>query len=177
MKIGIISDTHGNLEIWEKIISTVFKDVELIIHCGDVFYGASPEIEKQFIKSIKDLQIPILAAKGNCDEIDGNTALDYASPYGTTQINNKKILYTHGQNYSSAMIRFLIAKEQSADIFISGHTHIPYIEEYNGVIFLNPGSPNNPRSSDKMPTVVILEDNKFTFINCNNMKTVKEFSI
>jgi len=38
MKIGIISDTHGCLETWEKVFTAYFQDSDLIIHAGDVLY-------------------------------------------------------------------------------------------------------------------------------------------
>jgi len=37
MRIGIISDTHGSLASWQKVMSTLFQDVDLIIHAGISF--------------------------------------------------------------------------------------------------------------------------------------------
>ena len=38
MKIGIISDTHGCLETWQKVFNQYFTDADVIIHAGDVLY-------------------------------------------------------------------------------------------------------------------------------------------
>ena len=37
-KIGIISDTHGNLHAWELAWDLVLRDCDLICHCGDLLY-------------------------------------------------------------------------------------------------------------------------------------------
>ena len=37
-KIGVISDTHGDLDGWERCMDTIFRDAELIIHGGDILY-------------------------------------------------------------------------------------------------------------------------------------------
>ena len=48
-----------------------------------------------------------------------------------------------------------IAKELEADILISGHSHQPKIEQKEGILLLNPGSPIVPRLADR--TVMLLE--------------------
>ncbi len=38
-----------------------------------------------------------------------------------------------------------IAKNYKARYFISGHTHVPVLEEEDGLILMNPGSPAIPK--------------------------------
>ena len=50
-----------------------------------------------------------------------------------------------------------LAKELDVDILVSGHSHQPKIEQKDGVLLLNPGSPIVPRLADR--TVMLLEIN------------------
>jgi len=45
----------------------------------------------------------------------------------------------------------------NVDILVSGHSHQPKIEQNEGILLLNPGSPIVPRLADR--TVMILEIN------------------
>ena len=70
-----------------------------------------------------------------------------------------KIGIAHGEVYPRADTQQLVylAKELNADIMITGHSHQPKIEQTDGVLLLNPGSPIVPRLADR--TVMILEIN------------------
>ncbi|WP_298521265.1 YfcE family phosphodiesterase, partial [uncultured Methanobrevibacter sp.] len=63
----------------------------------------------------------------------------------------------HGEVYPRADTQQLvyIAKELDVNILISGHSHQPKIEQTDGVLLINPGSPIVPRLADR--TVMILE--------------------
>lgn len=73
MKIGVISDTHGDLKAWSKIQETIFHDCKHIIHAGDILYHGprNPIVEgynsSELAKEINKLNIPIHIARGNCD--------------------------------------------------------------------------------------------------------------
>ncbi len=43
---------------------------------------------------------------------------------------------------------------------IYGHTHMPEIEEENGVVIYNPGSISLPRQAGHQPTFMILDVDK-----------------
>jgi putative phosphoesterase len=49
------------------------------------------------------------------------------------------------------------AKEAQADIVCFGHTHRPYVEEIDNILFINPGSLCYPRSKYPEPTYCILD--------------------
>ena len=44
-----------------------------------------------------------------------------------------------------------------ADIVVFGHTHYPVVEEHQGVLFINPGSPSLPMQIRRLGQVAILE--------------------
>ena len=126
MKIGIISDTHGKYDTWKRIIDSSFKNIDLIIHCGDILYGGNPRSNKLFYLSLKELDVPIVVAEGNCDRFDQHIKppVKYSSPFGKIRIGEMTVIYTHGDYYVTPYSRSLCAQEQECDIFISGHTHI-----------------------------------------------------
>ena len=65
----------------------------------------------------------------------------------------------HGEVYPRADSDQLLylAKELDVDILVSGHSHQPKIEQKDGILLLNPGSPIVPRLADR--TVMLLEIN------------------
>ena len=148
MKIGLISDTHGDLDSFLKIKDKLIK-YDIIIHTGDILnHGPKNPIPKGYNPSmlgeeIKNIKVPFVWVKGNCDsEVDKiATNYIYLDPYFFFMYNNIRILATHGDKeyiYNEA-------KKLNTKIFISGHTHIPHIEEKSGIIYINPGSTSIPR--------------------------------
>ncbi|HHZ63262.1 MAG TPA: YfcE family phosphodiesterase, partial [Dehalococcoidia bacterium] len=45
----------------------------------------------------------------------------------------------------------------AVDIVVFGHTHYAVIEEYQGILMLNPGSPSLPRQLRRLGQVAVLE--------------------
>lgn len=147
MLIGVISDTHipsRSYEIPDKIFD-VFRNVDLIIHAGDIeSHDVIEELEKI---------APVTAVHGNCDPDLGLNNFEILS------IDNLKIGLTHGVVYPRGDEQQLYykARELNVDILISGHTHQAMIKQIDDILLLNPGSPTQPRLSD--PTVMLLEIN------------------
>jgi putative phosphoesterase len=146
MLIGLISDTHIP-ERAEKIPITVletFKDVELIIHGGDL---TSIELKEELEKIA-----PVLAVCGNMDR-----AYNLDFPKSLTKIiEGVKIGVNHGEVYPRGDTQqlYYIAKELGVKVLITGHTHQAFIEQIDDVLLLNPGSPTVPRLTD--PTVMLM---------------------
>ncbi len=149
MLIGLISDTHipdRAKEIPQKVFDA-FNDVELILHAGDL---TSPKV-------IEDLEkiAPVIAIQGNMDRTHGIN-LPLAK---VIEVEDLKIGIAHGEVYPRADTQQLVylAKELNVDILVTGHSHQPKIEQTDGVLLLNPGSPIVPRLADR--TVMVLEIN------------------
>ena len=146
MLIGLISDTHIP-DRTDKIpinVLEAFKNVELIIHAGDLTsIDAKEELEKI---------APVLAVQGNSDRI-----YDLNLPKSLTKVIEKvKIGVKHGEVYprGDSQQLYYIAKELDVKVLITGHTHQASIEQVNDILLLNPGSPTVPRLSD--PTVMLM---------------------
>lgn len=149
MLIGLISDTHipDRAKILPQNVIDAFKDVDLILHAGDL---TSPRV-------IEELEriAPVMAVQGNMDRVNG---IDLPQAK-TLEAEGLKIGMIHGEVYPRADTQQLVylAKELDVDILVSGHSHQPKIEKKDGVLLINPGSPIVPRLADR--TVMLLEVN------------------
>ena len=149
MLIGLISDTHipDRARILPQKVIEAFNNVELIIHAGDL---TSPKV----IEELETIA-PVMAVQGNMDRVNG---IDLPRAK-VIEIESLKIGVIHGEVYPRADTDQLLylAKELGVDILVSGHSHQPKIEQKDGILLLNPGSPIVPRLADR--TVMLLEIN------------------
>ena len=166
MKIGIISDTHGDAKAWEQAYNNYFHDADRILHAGDFLYhgprnpmadGYGPA---KLAQMINECEVPIVAAFGNCDSFVDTSVLDIplADPYAFIEIDGRRIVVTHGHICESDAEKDALAKKLKADIFVSGHTHIGGIEKRGDTIFINPGSPSLSKRQDSRQTVALMEN-------------------
>ena len=149
MLIGLISDTHipdRAKEIPKKVLEA-FSEVDLILHAGDL-------TSINVIHELSEIA-PVLAVQGNMDRATGIKL----NATETIEVEGLKIGIAHGEVYPRGDTQQLVylAKELGADILVTGHSHQPKIEQTDGVLLLNPGSPVVPRLADR--TVMLLEIN------------------
>lgn len=149
MLIGLISDTHipdRARELPKNVISA-FQNVDLILHAGDL---TSMEVIDELEKIA-----PTIAIQGNMDRAAG-IILPNAK---VIEAEGIKIGIAHGEVYPRVDTQQLLylAKQLDADILVTGHSHQPKIEQIDGILLLNPGSPIVPRLADR--TVMLLEIN------------------
>lgn len=149
MLIGLISDTHipDRARVLPQNVLDAFSDVDLILHAGDL---TSPRV----LDELEQLA-PVMAVQGNMDRVNG---IDLPKAK-VIEVENLKIGVIHGEVYPRADSDQLVylAKELEVDILVSGHSHQPKIEQKEGILLLNPGSPIVPRLADR--TVMLLEIN------------------
>ncbi len=126
-KIGIISDTHG---LVRPRVTKLFKDVDLIVHAGDV---GKPDVLEALQTITK-----VYSVRGNVDTGKWANRLPETEIIQVGQID---LCILHDLNELDIDP---VAAEFS--VVISGHSHIPEIEERNGVLFVNPGSAGPGRS-------------------------------
>ncbi len=151
MKIGVISDTHGDYESTEKIFSNFFNDVELIVHAGDILnHGPRNPIPRGYdpiklSELFNSSPVIIHFAKGNCDsDVDTLMINNFIqAPYLFLNIEGIKILITHGDKNLEYYQKL---SKDNVDILITGHTHNYLLEKNSGYIMLNPGSPSLPKN-------------------------------
>ena len=147
MRIGAVSDSHGNLYMLDKAISSM-GNVDMIIHIGDHY--------KDIIKVNEKYKKPIEYVVGNND-FKGQA--DYEK---TIVIQGKRIFLTHGHRYNIYYgINRLYYKglEENADVVVFGHTHVQHIERAGDMLLLNPGSTSLPRDNKPGCLIININDN------------------
>lgn len=146
MRIGVISDTHGNIPAIRRAIAAV-GPVDMWLHAGDFSQDANALAEFT--------GIPVVAVAGNCDGATDAKIDEFI------EAGSKRIWLTHGHRYEvKKRIHELVwwSKQFGADIVVYGHSHWPEIRVEDGIVIFNPGSAAYPRQA-KIPTVGLLEIN------------------
>lgn len=143
MIIGVLSDTHGDLKRVETCLS-LMPDVELLLHAGDFYEDA------QRIGVAAGLKV--VAVTGNCDYMVKGPSEEMLA------VGTKRIYLTHGHLYRVKRDLSLLVQRSKAlgvDVTVFGHTHLPVVFRKDGVLFVNPGSPQSPRRGE--PSCAILD--------------------
>lgn len=155
MKIGIIADTHGNLEGWQQAWE-LLRDSDLIFHCGDLLYHGprfdpTPSYNPRALaQAFNDCPVPIIFVKGNGDsEVDALfVKAPIQTPYAFAQIDGLRILATHG--HLEPQDKLLQQAEQwRLDYLLTAHLHVPHIERHGKLTHINPGTVTYPLSQDE----------------------------
>lgn len=137
MKIGLISDTHGNWSAIDQAVS-IAQNMDMWLHMGD----CTPDAE--YLQSL--VEVPVYGVAGNCDWPTPNIHYEKIIDLG-----EHRIFITHGHNYGVRYTQEYImeaAESQNADIAVYGHTHI--VEYFPGPpLILNPGSASRPRDDTR----------------------------
>jgi putative phosphoesterase len=172
MRIGIIADTHGNLEGWQRAW-TVLQRCELIIHCGDLLYhgprfdpapGYNP---RELADAINQCPVPLLICRGNADaEVDTLfIRRPIQAPYVYAQIEGMRVLATHGHHEPLAQT-IETAQQWEVDLLVTGHCHVPSLTRYGRLWHLNPGTTTYPLATDpalQYPTCAVYDQGTVTF--------------
>lgn len=129
MKIAVISDTHGNVQLAVNALKKIGR-VDKLIHLGDHY--------KDAIEIGSKAGIPVEAVAGNCD-INSDP---WTSREKTLRLSGFKVFITHGDLYGvkhgiDRLIEKAITEEVHAVLF--GHTHFPMRQRIGSILFLNPG--------------------------------------
>ena len=122
--IGVISDTHRLLR---PSAVAALRGCAAIVHAGDI---GRPEV----LEGLRALA-PVTAVRGNVD-------LDWAHDLpdrAEITIAGRRCYVLH-----SLKDLQLDPREAGFAVVISGHSHVPKIEQREGVLYLNPGS-SGPR--------------------------------
>lgn len=165
--LGVISDTQTTAKIqdFSEEIEDIFKNVDLIIHAGDI---EKPEFLERFKKIA-----PVLAVKGNIDYGE----LEEKLPAGILlKIFNWRIGIVHSSvsfwvgshfNQVQEVVAEKLARKENFDILIFGHTHHPYLKEIKNekkkILLFNPGSAMLPYIFSDKISIGILRISKDSF--------------
>jgi hypothetical protein len=148
-KIGVISDTHGQLR--PEAVAALERS-ELILHAGDVG-------DRRILEALARIA-PVFAVHGNTDYgelramLPRSVVVDLGAPDGRIHEGPDAPSPTGPLAYIHHGDRELDLDPAAAGIalVVSGHTHRPLQEVRGGVLHLNPGSAGPRRF--KLPVTV-----------------------
>ena len=137
-RIGIISDTH--IPHFKKLPDTIwehFAGVELIIHAGDL----------SVLSVIKELETiaPVVAVRGNVEEDEVIQALPIKRDI---VVGHCRICIVHILGDSHTREKIARQEFPKARVVVYGHSHIPWNEDHNGLLLINPGSATDRRRQE-----------------------------
>jgi putative phosphoesterase len=121
LRVGVVSDTHGLLRPEARAF---LVGCDYIIHGGDVGGAA-------ILESLGAIA-PLTAVRGNIDK--GS----WARRLRETELIRLGDVFAYVIHDVSQLD--IAPKAAQVRIVVSGHSHIPKIQERDGVLFVNPGS-------------------------------------
>ncbi|MQF48446.1 metallophosphoesterase family protein [SAR202 cluster bacterium AC-647-N09_OGT_505m] len=168
MRIGVISDTHNPSAGKEppQEVARAFEGVELILHAGDIYQPSCLDWLER-IAPVKAVELGSLAhfngdarvAERRVLDIEGYTigmVHDLMLPGMEDEVTPGVIAKRFPSNVELPMS----VKEffgAPVDTVIFGHTHYAVVEEHQGILLINPGSPSLPKQIRRLGQVAILE--------------------
>lgn len=187
MRIGILSDIHGNLPALEAVQREMERQqVDQIINLGDVsFRGPSP---RECWEAARAMGAPIL--RGNTEDwLTGGVAIPAplapirewtlarlnggilaemgALPFDhRIEVHGKRLRFVHGSPASNMEFLFPFTPEEElaaaasaadAEILVMGHTHWSFSRRVGGVQMIGVGSVGLPFDSDPGAACAVLE--------------------
>ena len=146
MIVAIIGDTHlprTSRKLPDECIRRL-RAADLILHTGD-------HSSVESLEALRALGPPVEAVYGNADE----PALRELLPKElVVEPGGVRVGMAHVPGPRVGREQRLRARFPGCAAVVYGHTHVPQVEEHEGVWILNPGSPTERRSS---PTWTMLE--------------------
>lgn len=150
MLIGIISDTHNDIESIRKSIEFFnLRNTDIVLHCGDIYL---PSAAKEFSK----LNCGFKAVFGNND-IEKAELINIISDFGMIEkapfefkISGKKFIMMH-MPYNLDTL----AKKSEYDYILYGHSHKVSITKHEKSTIINPGEACGRRYGRK--TIALLD--------------------
>jgi putative phosphoesterase len=130
----VVSDTHGNLGGFRKTVSDILAcdRIDTFIHLGDDYTDA--EVFDEFDATY--LRVPGVFSDYYVDRNVLNRVVK--------EIEGWRFLLTHTrQSHANDLKKDLtpeeLISERQVDVVLYGHSHIPEIDQNNGILFVNPG--------------------------------------
>lgn len=151
-KILVFSDSHGN----GRGISSALRqhpDASIALFLGDGISDFRRTADLPYLKTV--------CVRGNCDFYGG---IEGAHDVEIITVENVRIMMTHGHLFgvkSGLGMALNKAAAAEADIFLFGHTHIPFDHTFpNGdrnIRMFNPGSVSHGRDCGNTYGVIVVD--------------------
>lgn len=163
-KILVISDSHGEVDLFEQIVREFGPDCDALAFCGDGICDLVACINSAAIddKLASCLPPVVVCARGNGDadqypvdlfsdkETQSSDVPRYFNVLSSVMFRaaGRTVLCVHGHRHGADFGSDTLAataETMDADIALFGHTHRPHREETGATLILNPGSCSRPK--------------------------------
>ncbi|MBF0572513.1 MAG: YfcE family phosphodiesterase [Desulfamplus sp.] len=183
MKLVVTADVHGSYSTWLTIKSMI-KPEDALAVAGDLFgtrYPRSGDFDYQperILQEISEFNNTLYFVYGNCDSkifspgYKDNLIFDFIK---------FRIFLHHGDKYFRQIPPEILS--ENVNLVIQGHTHVFSLEKKhvtntpdsrNDIIFLNPGSLADPRTS--FYTYAVVDSNGIDIIDIKTATCLRSLS-
>lgn len=136
MRLLVVSDTHGDSQGLVAVLRVLGRSVGALIHLGD----GSNDLKAAARTGVP--MPPVFGVRGNMDSEATQPLARILDAGGLS------VLTVHGHRFplgegTAALAH--AARDAGAQAVFFGHTHVPLVDEREGVLVLNPGSLSRPR--------------------------------
>jgi putative phosphoesterase len=160
VRLGLISDVHGNIDALTIALAAMVDDVDEILMAGDAMheYRFSNEVVEAVrahgIRSILGNHEAGLLGPGGATARSVPTVrasnLDFVASLShrlDTKVDGRALAMVHGSPFEpysdyvvpgSPMLRR--CADVGVDVLVLGHTHVPMVERVGSCLVVNPGS-------------------------------------
>ena len=134
MLIVVIADTHipRRAKVLPREVLSHLEHADLILHAGDLM---DPTLFAALAA-----YAPVKAVRGNLDlpEADLPDTLEF-------EFGGVPVAMIHDSGPKKGRRNRMRRRFPEARVVVFGHSHIPWLEDENGLLLLNPGSPTDKR--------------------------------
>jgi putative phosphoesterase len=149
MRIGIVSDTHGNHRMVMRALAELReRGITTVLHCGDIDDPETVELFRGFTMHF---------VFGNCDIDKGalravmnDIGATLHEPFGSLELEGVKLAFLHGDN---ATLMRDVERSGYYDFLFYGHTHQAEEHPSGPTHIINPGALHRARPK----TFVVLD--------------------
>ena len=149
MRIGILSDSHGDEDALRELVSEMGR-LDALCFLGDVSDDA------RFLEELlwqRGGQTALYAVKGN------NDFYTQEPEEIVVTLGGKRILMVHGHRHGvkQGLLRLsLYAQQKGADVVLFGHTHMAHVSGDGGMLLINPGAAGKGFWASQPPSGAVL---------------------
>jgi len=164
MKIGILSDTHGNVSVTATAAARFSRTgVGAVFHCGDI---GGMDVLAELAGVMEPLHVPVHAVFGNVDLHSSdwkffptNVGVQLHGRFGDIPCAGRRIALIHSDD--ARLFNKTVAGGEY-DLVLSGHTHAVHDIKRGRTRCINPGTAG--RGSPNTCAVLDLETGKLDVI-------------
>lgn len=148
MHIAVIADTHipARAHALPANCRARLEAAELVVHAGD-------HIDLASLQALRAIGPPVVAVSGNVDDRHVRAALPREA---RADVDGVGIAVVHDAGPARGRWERLRLRFPDARVVVFGHSHLPMIEDRDGLMILNPGSPTDRRRAP-VHTMAVLE--------------------